>query len=136
MSDYTVLRATDAPDYSGGDPSRFLGYARPMGSGQLGLNVRELAPGASNVPPGDPATGGHSHGEVEELYFVLEGDVTVKVDDDEVVLGPRDAVLMQPGAVHMLRNCSKAPAAVLMVSRQVANPREESIWVEDFWPEG
>ena len=68
MSDYTILRAAEAPDFTGGSPSPFLGYARPMGAEQIAVNVRVLAPGASHVPPDvDPATG-HSHKTIEELY--------------------------------------------------------------------
>jgi len=31
MSDYTILRAADAPDFTGDAPGAFLGYGRPLG---------------------------------------------------------------------------------------------------------
>ena len=53
MSDYTIMRAGDAPDYTGGKvPSPFLGYARPMGAEQIAFNVRVIAPGALARPAG------------------------------------------------------------------------------------
>ncbi len=61
MSDYKVLRAADAPDYTGDAPGAFLGYGRPMGAEQIAFNVRVLEPGTTNVPPGDDPHGGHSH---------------------------------------------------------------------------
>ena len=55
MGDYTILRAAEAPDYTGDAPGAFLGYGRPMGAEQLAFNVRVLAPHTANVPPGgDP----------------------------------------------------------------------------------
>ena len=35
MSDYTLLRGADAPDYTGDAPGAFLGYAKPMGAGEI-----------------------------------------------------------------------------------------------------
>ena len=87
-----MMRAAEAPDYTGDAPGAFLGYARPMGSDQLGVNLRVLAPGTAHVPPGEDPGLGHSHRTIEELYFVVDGEVTVKLGDDVVALGPRDAV--------------------------------------------
>ena len=116
MSDYTVLRAAEAPDYTGEAPGAFLGYARPMGSDQLGVNLRVLAPGTAHVPPGEDAGLGHSHRTIEELYFVVDGEVTVKLGDDVVALGPRDAVRIPAETPRAVRNDSDAEAAFLMIS--------------------
>src|SRR3954454_24718025 len=110
------MRASEAPDYTGGDPSPFLGYARPMGAEQIAFNVRVLAPGATNVPPGEDPAWGHSHNTIEELYFVIAGELTVKVGDDVHTLGPRDAILIGRGAPRAARNESDAEAAFAMVS--------------------
>ena len=83
MSDYTILRADEAPDFTGGKvPSPFLGYGRPLGSEQLALNVRVLAPGATHVPPGGDPSGGHHHKTIEEIYFVIDGEIEIKLGDD------------------------------------------------------
>ena len=136
MSGYTIQRAADAPDYTQGSPSPFLGYARPMGSEELGFNVRVLAPGATNVPPGEDPVPGHSHDTVEELYFVLEGEVTVKVGEDIHKLGPRDAILIGRGVPRAARNESDAEAAIAMVSVKMADPMGDSHKHEGFWPTG
>jgi uncharacterized cupin superfamily protein len=134
VSGYAVMRAGDAPDYTGDAPGAFLGYARPLGSEQLGLNVRVLEPGMSHVPPGGDPTRGHSHRTIEEIYFVLDGELTVKLGDDVMTLGPRDAVLIGAGTPRGVRNHSDADAAFLMVSTKVEDPRAESIGHADFWP--
>jgi uncharacterized cupin superfamily protein len=136
MSDYNVLRAADAPDFTGDAPGAFLGYGRPLGAQQLAFNVRVLEPGTTNVPPGYDEALGHSHTEIEELYFVLEGEITVKAGDDVVTLGPRDAILLPAGTIRSVRNESAAQAALAMVSVKMDDPVAGSAFHEDFWPTG
>jgi len=101
MSDYTILRAADAPDFSGDDtPGAFLGYASAMDSEQLGVNVRVLAPGQSHVPPGMDPNMGHSHTDIEEIYIVIEGEVTFKLGDSLCDLGPGGCAQAPRGVVH------------------------------------
>jgi len=134
MSDYTVLRAGDAPDFSGdGTPGKFLGYANPLGSEQLGVNVRVLEPGLASVPPGMDGSAGHSHEDVEEVYFVIDGEFTLKLDDDVITLGRWDAVLIPPHVKRAVRNEGASDAAMLMVSRKMSDPRAQSHFHEGFW---
>ena len=133
MSEYTILRAAEAPDYTGDAPGAFLGYARPMGSEQLGVNLRVLAPGTAHVPPGEDPSLGHSHRTIEEIYFVVDGEVTVKLGDDVVTLGPRDAVRIPARTPRAVRNDSGAEAAFLMISVKVEDIRAESVRYEDFF---
>ena len=133
MSEYSVMRAAEAPDYTGEAPGAFLGYGRPMGSTQLGFNVRLLAPHTEHKPPGEPEGQGHSHRSIEEIYFVLEGEVNVKLGDEVIALGPRDAVLVPPDTPRSVRNDSDAEAALAMCSVKVDDPRAESVKHEGFW---
>jgi uncharacterized cupin superfamily protein len=134
VSDYTILRAGDAPDFTGDAPGAFLGYGRPLGASQIALNIRVLEPGMAHVPPGEDPARGHSHSTIEEIYFVLEGELSVKLGDDVHTLGPRDAVLIQPETPRAVRNDSGATAALLMVSVRVEDIRAESHAHESFWP--
>lgn len=134
MSSYKIMRAADAPDYTGDAPGAFLGYARPLDATQLAFNVRELEPGQAHVPPGVDEAWGHSHVTIEELYFVLEGEIAVKAGDEVVTLGPRDAILIPAGTPRAARNETDAPAAFAMVSIRVEDQLAESKPHEDFWP--
>ena len=44
--------------------------------------MRVLAPGATHVPPGGDPAGGHHHKTIEEIYFVIDGEVEIKLGDD------------------------------------------------------
>jgi uncharacterized cupin superfamily protein len=133
VSGYAVMRASEAPDYTGDAPGAFLGYGRPMGAEQLGVNLRVLAPGTAHVPPGEDPALGHSHRTIEEIYFVVDGEVTVKLDDDVLTLGARDAVLIPADTARAVRNDSGAEAAVLLISVKVEDIRAESVRHDDFW---
>jgi mannose-6-phosphate isomerase-like protein (cupin superfamily) len=134
VAGYTLMRATEAPDYTGDAPGAFRGYGRPMGAGQVALNVRELAPGMANTPPGQEPGTGHSHKTIDEIYFVLEGEVTIKLGDDVMTLGPRDAVHIAATTPRAMRNETDRDAAVLMVSVPAEDPGAEVEWHEGFWP--
>jgi uncharacterized cupin superfamily protein len=135
VSDYTLLRAADAPDYTGDAPGAFLGYGRPLGAQQVAVNVRVLEPGMAHVPPGTDPARGHSHRTIEEIYFVLDGELAIKLGDDVQTLGARDAVLIPPATPRAVRNVSDAPAALLMISAAVPDIRAESVGHDDFWSE-
>jgi mannose-6-phosphate isomerase-like protein (cupin superfamily) len=137
VSDYKILRAAEAPDFTAGKvPSPFLGYGRPLGSEQLALNVRVLAPGAVHVPPGGDPAGGHHHKTIEEIYLVLDGQIEIKLGDDVHTLGKRDAVLIPADTPRATRNPTDAEAAFAMISVKVDDPLAESVMVEGFWPTG
>lgn len=133
MSDYTIVRAAEVPDFAKSEAGGFLGYSTALGAAQLALNVRVLAPGAAHVAPGEDPGKGHSHVTIEEIYFVLEGEIAIKVGDEIETLGPRDAILVPPATPRQFRNESDREASVLLVSVKVEDQRAESRWHEGFW---
>ena len=134
-ADYTILRAAEAPDHTGDAPGAFLGYGRSLGAEQVAINIRVLAPHTAHVPPGGDPTRGHSHRTIEEVYLVIEGEVTVKLGDDVATLGPRDAVRIPPETPRAVRNDTDGDAAFVMVSVRVEDHASESHGHDDFWPE-
>jgi uncharacterized cupin superfamily protein len=134
VSDYTIVRAAEAPDYTGDAPGAFLGYGRPAGAEQVALNVRVLEPGMAHVPPGGDPARGHSHRTIEEIYFVLEGELEAKLGEDVLTLSRWDAVRIPAATPRAVRNSSGATAALLMVSVRVKDPVAESVGHEGFWP--
>jgi uncharacterized cupin superfamily protein len=135
VSDYTILRAADAPDFSTGDaPGAFYGYGRALGADQVSVNIRVLAPHTAHVPPGGDPTRGHSHRTIEEIYLVLHGELTAKLGDDVLTLSRWDAVRIPPATPRAVRNHSDHEAALLMASVRVDDHAAESTAHERFWP--
>ena len=134
MSDYTIMRAGEAPDYTGDAPGAFLGYGRPMGAEQIALNVRVLAPHTVHVWPGGDPTWGHRHRTIEEIYLVLYGELTIKLDDDVTTLRRHDAVRIGASTMRAVRNDSDEEAAFALISVKVEDLRAESLPQDGFWP--
>lgn len=133
MAGYKILRAAEAPDFTGDAPGAFLGYARPLGASQVAVNMRVLAPRSWNIPPGfEPGTG-HSHRTTEEIYVVVAGEVTIKLGDEVETLGLYDAVLMAPETPRATRNDSDEEARLVMISVRSEDPQSETTWHERFW---
>jgi mannose-6-phosphate isomerase-like protein (cupin superfamily) len=61
----------------------------------------------------------HVHHDVEEVFFVLEGEITCLLDRDgqhvERVLGPRDLISIPAGVYRGVRNDTAAEAAMVVV---------------------
>jgi mannose-6-phosphate isomerase-like protein (cupin superfamily) len=76
--------------------------------GRFSLMERTLPPGGRMPPP-------HSHGEMEEAYFILDGEVTFLLASEELRRGRETFVLVPAGRAHMFGNTSDAPARLLVL---------------------
>jgi glyoxylate utilization-related uncharacterized protein len=52
---------------------------------------------------------------VEKIYFVLEGEITVKTKDEEIVLGPWDSIYIGSKEGREIINNTNKPASMLVV---------------------
>jgi quercetin dioxygenase-like cupin family protein len=100
MSD--VTRA--AVDRDGAD--RFQSLRRELGVNGFGMNVIRLAPRQRGRI--------HSHREQEEVYLVLEGELTLVVEGDEQVLRADQVARVGPGIRRQLVNAG--PARLVLVA--------------------
>jgi mannose-6-phosphate isomerase-like protein (cupin superfamily) len=57
----------------------------------------------------------HVHVDVEEAYFVLDGQVTFILDGAETVAGPGTFVLVPAGTGHTFGNLSPEPSRLLVL---------------------
>lgn len=88
---------------------RQLGAA--AGSVQLGCSYMELLPGKKSWPR-------HWHAANEEALYVLEGEGTLRLGGDEVIVAAGDYVALPvgPDAAHQMVNTSRAPLRYLAIS--------------------
>ena len=67
----------------------------------------------TTLPAGMPGPPLHRHRELHDMFYVLEGALTVLAGGGERVLGPGSFVCVPPGEAHTFRNDSDAPARFL-----------------------
>lgn len=106
------------------DVRRYVSDA--LGTQQLAVVYYELA-------PGDQFSGGlHTHHDQEEVFYILEGQVTFEYtrDGEEVVLRTGDAIRFPPGEFQCGRNHSDERVVALVLGAPVtASSADETEWI-------
>ena len=77
-------------------------------AGDLSLMERTLPPGGRRPPA-------HRHTNCSEAYFVLDGLVSVIVEDEELTVGPEGFVLVPRGTAHTFGNDTEEDARLLVI---------------------
>jgi quercetin dioxygenase-like cupin family protein len=128
MPDYSILKADDAEDaYADSDvPGEF----RPL---TKGLEAEQVAVTLIRIPPhSDFEQGsGHRHEEIEEIYLVTKGTLTMRFGDEVEQVGPGTAVRVAPQTVRSHRNEGDEPMEMWAISPASDDDGGEK--VEDFW---
>ncbi len=128
MSDYAVVSADDVDDvYAGTDvPGEF----RPLGAA---LGAEQLAVTLIRVPPhSDFEQGtGHYHRELEELYVICRGTLTMRFGDEVRKVGAGSVARVAPGTPRSHRNEGDEPVEMWAVSRKL--DRQDAVKLDEFW---
>lgn len=105
-----VTRISDARPYEAPGHFDMVGL-RLQGNEASPSEVLTL--GLSHFLPGGGAS--ESASKLERIYIVVEGEMTVTVADEEVVLAALDSVLIPAGETRAIQNRTNLPAAMLVV---------------------
>jgi mannose-6-phosphate isomerase-like protein (cupin superfamily) len=106
VSGRSPLTATDA-DLSAGE------WALEPPPGGACFRIVEIAPAAPDDPEGE-FQGTHAT-DTLDYVTVLRGEVTLVVGETEIVLGPGDSVVQQPGVPHDWQNRGAEQAVMVGV---------------------
>ena len=71
--------------------------ARSADTPRFNLALIEIQPHRDGPPK-------HAHVAEDDAFFILEGELTFGVDDEQVVAGPGTFVLVPPGVEHTFAN--------------------------------
>src|SRR5436190_9080873 len=112
-------------DYPGYGEQRW--YSDALATQQVSFSWRRMPSGT-----GGRGSYGHRHPGQEELYFVISGTVTFKLDDDVFEAGPQTAVRIGGDTYRSVHNDSPGEAQLLIFSTRLSEPRLEKR--DDFWP--
>jgi quercetin dioxygenase-like cupin family protein len=75
-------------------------------AGTFFLSESTLAPGFAGPPP-------HRHRELHDMFYVLEGTLTLRLGDRTIEARPGSFACVPPGVVHTFRNDSDGPVRML-----------------------
>ncbi len=128
MTGYAIVHADDADDaYAGSDvPGEFRPLGELLGAEQLAVTLIRVPP-HSDFEQGT----GHVHAELEELYLVTRGTLTMRFGDDILPVRAGSAVRVAPGTPRSHRNEGDEPVDMWAVSRRL--DRGDATKLDDFW---
>src|SRR4051794_27819668 len=97
------------------------------------LGCRQLAATLIRVPPhSDFEQGtGHRHEEIEELYLLSRGTLTMRFGDEVETISAPAAIRVSPGTPRSHRNEGDEPVELWAVSRQLG--RQDAEKIDAFW---
>jgi mannose-6-phosphate isomerase-like protein (cupin superfamily) len=112
------MRTEDGGIFVG--PSDGKDLTNPIGGGMV-LKIRDGdTAGAysvhdNTIPPGSPRPRLHIHRRHEEAFYVLEGELTVRVGPRKIVAPAGSFVVVPRGVAHQPSNPGTEPTRVLLV---------------------
>ena len=128
VAGYAIVPADDAEDVYAGShvPGEFRPLTRALGAEQVAVTLIRV-PAHSDFEQGT----GHYHDEIEEIYLVTRGTLTMRFGDDVRRVSAGSAVRVAPRTPRSHRNEGDEPVEVWAISRR--NERTDATKLDDFW---
>jgi mannose-6-phosphate isomerase-like protein (cupin superfamily) len=128
MSEYAIVSVDEVEDvYADGDvPGEFRTLTGALGCTQVAITCLRIPP-HSDFEQGT----GHFHDEIEELYVITRGTLTMRFGDDIEEVSAGSVVRVPPQTPRSHRNCGDEPVEMWAVSRKTDNG--DSTKIDDFW---
>jgi len=130
MADHVIKRLEEAPDVLGDYPGAMHMLTHELGAEKVAFTWRRMP-----QHTGGKGSYGHRHKEAEEIYFVVEGKLQFKLEDEVVEVEAGSAVLVPPHVLRSVWNDEPEDAVLIIVSNRVEDLRADTEMVQDFWPE-
>lgn len=128
MGDYKVISADEVKDYY--EDSEVPGEFRRLTED---LDAKQLALTLIRIPPHSDfeQSTGHYHDEIEEIYIITHGTLTMRFGEDIKKVGAGSAVCIAPKTPRSHRNEGDEPVEMWATSKQLDH--SDAIKIDDFW---
>jgi mannose-6-phosphate isomerase-like protein (cupin superfamily) len=128
MSGYKVVNAREVKDfYTGTDvPGEFRRLTNDLEAEQLSVTLIHIPP-HSDFEQGT----GHYHDELEEIYLITRGTLTMRFGDEVVKVPAGHAVRVAPKTPRSHRNEGDEPVDMWALSRKI--DKKEHTMIKEFW---
>jgi mannose-6-phosphate isomerase-like protein (cupin superfamily) len=125
---YSVVKLSQTKDsYAGTEvPGEFRRFTDLLGGEQLAMTLIHI-PAHCDFEQGT----GHYHDEIEELYIITRGTLTMRFDDKIQKVSAPAAVLVKPKTKRSHRNEGEEPVDMWAISPKLG--RDDSHLIKIFW---
>jgi mannose-6-phosphate isomerase-like protein (cupin superfamily) len=127
-ADYAIVNPDDAENaYADSDvPGEFRSLTSALDCSQVAVTLIRV-PAHSDFEQGT----GHFHDEIEELYLVTRGTLTMRFGEEVRTVSAPAAVRVSPTTPRSHRNEGEEPVEMWAISRKLG--RGDSTKLDDFW---
>ena len=127
-ADRTIVRADDVDDfYAGTDvPGEFRSLTQALQSEQFAVTLIRVPPHCDF----EQGTG-HTHDEIEEIYLITRGTLTMRFGDEIEAVEAGSVVRVPPQTRRSHRNEGDEPVELWAFSRR--NDRDRGNKIDEFW---
>lgn len=122
MANYTIKHRDEFETMEGSGESTWKLARKALGTDSFGYNLVEIGPGGQ-IPEHDEAGSGQV-----ELYIVLEGDATMRLDGSDHPAPAGTFASIEPPAKRTILNRSDAPVTALLIGVQPEGGYEPMGW--------
>jgi mannose-6-phosphate isomerase-like protein (cupin superfamily) len=128
MTDYAIVDPDAVEDYyeHSDVPGEFRRLTSALGCEQLSATLIRVPP-HSDFEQGT----GHYHQQVEELYIVTRGALTMRFGDDIRTVTAPAVARVAAGTARSHRNLGDEPVDMWAISHKIG--RQDAIKIDDFW---
>jgi mannose-6-phosphate isomerase-like protein (cupin superfamily) len=130
VSNYSIRKLEDVPDFLGDYPGEMRFFTGELGNEQVALTHRRMP-----AKTGGKGSYGHRHKTQEEVYYVIDGTLQFKLEDEVIDVGPGTAVRVAPEVVRSVWNEGPEDANLIIISPRIESVRDDAEMIADFWPE-
>jgi mannose-6-phosphate isomerase-like protein (cupin superfamily) len=128
VKSYSIVKAEEVRDvYEGTDvPGEFRPLKDVLKTEQVAITFLHIPP-HSDFEQGT----GHYHDEVEEIYIISRGTLTMRFDDDIVKVPAGSVVRVAPKTKRSHRNEGDEPVDMWAISQRIG--KDDSNLIKIFW---
>ncbi|MDE1849346.1 MAG: cupin domain-containing protein [Candidatus Micrarchaeota archaeon] len=128
MEGYTIVKADNVKDYYEGTdvPGEFRSLTEALGCEQLAASLIRVPPHSDF----EQSTG-HYHDEIEEVYIIAKGTLTMRFGAEVVEVPAGSAVRVAPKTPRSHRNEGDETVEMWALSRQLDH--EDAHKIDNFW---
>jgi mannose-6-phosphate isomerase-like protein (cupin superfamily) len=131
MADYSIKTLEEIPDVLGDYPGEMrMSSAADLGNEQVAFTWRRMP-----AQTGGKGSYGHRHKTQEEIYFVSEGVLQFKLEDEVMDAPAGTVVRIAPQVWRSVWNEGPDDAVLIMCSIKSDDPVGDTEQLPDFWPE-
>lgn len=117
-----IRRLTDCEEFIAGDGCRLRELFHPEKTPwSLGYSLAHAI-----VSPGQ-TTARHRLKQASEVYFILEGEGEMHIDNQSAAVGPGDAIYIAPGSWQYIRNSGSSDLVFVCMVDPGWQPEDEEV---------